>query len=144
MREAKAIAARQGRVCQNAKGRGLLYDFTVHLPHLTIAVRVRRTRLVAVGAEDLVPAYPRDIARLRRVPQTPVLIRELWVRTSCGTWQYFLVLDDRILEIPAEVMTDASVTRRLREDFPGPDRAPVAGAVPPAERPVCPFLVPSG
>ena len=144
MKEAKEIAGRQGDLCQNTKGRGLLYDFTIHLLMLTICVRVRRTRLIAITSEDLLTAYPRDVARIRRVPATPVCIREIWVRSDAGTWQYFLVLDDRIVEIPGEILQQNGGDRYLRGDAPGPDRSALPGISPATGREfVCPFMVPS-
>jgi hypothetical protein len=140
LREARTIARRQGKLCENTRGRGLLYDFALHLALLTIYVRVKRTRLVAPTMDDVLTIAKRDIARMRRIPATSVLVRELWVRGSAGTWQFWLVLDDRIVEIPAEAMPEAlAKTRRLREDAPGPARSPeitliVRGGF------VCPFM----
>lgn len=144
LKEAKALACRQGKFCQNTKGRGILYDFAVYLAFFTIHVRVRRTRMIAITPAEVLFAYGRDIARLRRVPATAVSLRELWVRTSVGTWQYFLVLDDQIVEIPAEAMPEnVDNDRRLREDAPLPDRSTLPGIRPAPERAfVCPFMGP--
>ncbi len=144
LKEARTLANRQGQFCQNTKGRGILYDFAVYLALVTIHVRVRRTRLIAITPAEVLDAYGRDIARLRRVPATAVSLRELWVRTSAETWQYFLVLDDRIVEIPAEAMpknTDSD--RHLREDALLPDRSTLLGTSSPKGGTfVCPFMVP--
>jgi len=142
LKEAKEIASRQGELCENTKGRGMLYDFSIHLNSLTISVRVRRTRLIAITPEDLLATYPRDITRIRRVPATPVFIREIWVRTSAATWQFFFVLADRIVEIPrATLPPDAGNPRR--GDSPGPDRSKIAGIPVDKKNFVCPFLGPS-
>jgi len=143
LKEAKQIASRLGETCENSKGRGTLYDFSIHLSSFTIAVRVRGTKMIAITAEDLVAAYPRDIARIRRVPATPVFIREIWVRTSAGTWQYFLILRDRIVEIPSELPPPEPGKSRLRGNAPGPDPKALPGIVPAAEHTyTCPFLGP--
>jgi len=144
LKEARALANRQGKFCQNTTGRGILYDFAIYLAFVTIHVRVRRTRMISITPAEVLFAYERDIARIRRVPATAVSLRELWVRTSLGTWQFFLVLDDRIVEIPAEAMPEnADNGRHLREDAPLPDRStfpnmssPRGGAF------VCPFMGP--
>jgi hypothetical protein len=39
------------------------------------------------------------ILQLRRLPKTAVVSREIWVLSPWKTWQYFQVLDDRIVEI---------------------------------------------
>ncbi|MGD0079083.1 MAG: hypothetical protein ABSB80_00365 [Methanoregula sp.] len=145
LREAKAIARRQGKLCENSRGRGLLYDFAIHLAFLTIYVQVRRMKTVASTAEDILSACARDIARIRRVPATAVLIRELWVRSPTGTWRYFLVLDDLLVEIPPEAMPENMAgSRLLKEEAPGPDRSSLPGGAPVVgEGYYCPFMVPS-
>lgn len=144
LREAKALANRQGKFCQNTKDRGILYDFAVYLAFVTIHVRVRRTRMIAITPAEVLYAYGRDIARLRRVPATAVSLRELWVRTSAATWQYFLVLDAQIVEIPAEAMPEnADNGHHLREDARLPDRSTLSGMSPPQGGTfVCPFMGP--
>jgi len=141
LREAQTLASRQGPFCQNTKGRGILYDFAIYLALVTVHVRVRRTRMIAISPAEVLEAYGRDIARLRRIPATAVSLRELWVRTSLGTWQYFLVLDDQIVEIPAQAMPEnAGDDRHLREDALLPDRSTLPGmSSPHGETFVCPF-----
>ena len=43
LQEAKTIALRQGTIGENTKGRGLLYDFTIHFMVVTIEVSIRWT-----------------------------------------------------------------------------------------------------
>ncbi len=90
LKEAKAIARRQGKLCENTRGRGLLYDFAIHLAFLTIYIQVRRMKTAAETADDILSVCARDIARIRRVPATAVLIRELSARSPAGAWRYFL------------------------------------------------------
>lgn len=142
LREAKAIALRQGKICENTKGRGLLYDFTVHFAHVTIAVCVKRTRVVLSDKEQIITSCLQEIARLRKVPASSVFVRELWVRSPVGTWQFFLVLDDDIVEIPPNLLPGTGPkARRIRYDAPGPDRSVLPGGVPPdISGFVCPFI----
>ena len=142
LREAKAIALRQGKICENTMGRGLLYDFTIHFMLVTIAVAVKRTRVVAGDHDQILSGCRREIARLRKVPATSVFVRELWVRSPTGTWQFFLVVDDDLVEIPPYLLPgNGSAERRLREDAPGPDRSALPGGVPQEISGfVCPFM----
>jgi hypothetical protein len=144
LKEAKAIALRQGRLCENTKGRGLLYDFAVHLALLIIYIRVHRLKREALSIEEILVACTSDIIRIRRVPPTPGLVRELWVRSPKGTWRFFIVLDDRVVEIPPEFLPGNGGTRPIRENAPGPDQSAVT-AVLPIHRAgfTCPFTVPS-
>lgn len=143
LKEAKAIALRQGgKICENTKGRGLLYDFTIHFMLVTIAVAVKRTRVVTSDHTQILAGCKKEIARLRRVPASSVFVRELWVRSPIGTWQYFLVLDDLLVEIPPHLLPgNKTGERKLREDAPGPDRSVIPGGVPAAISGfVCPFM----
>ncbi len=142
LREAKAIALRQQKICENTKGRGLLYDFTIHFALVTIAVCVKRTQVVLSDKAQIITSCQREIARLRKVPASPVFIRELWVRSPVGTWQFFLVLEDDIMEIPPYLLPGTGPkAHHLREDAPGPDRSVLLEGVQQAISGfVCPFI----
>lgn len=143
LKEAKVIALRQGKLCENTKGRGLLYDFAIHLALALIYIRVKRIKREARTIEDIIDACASDIARMRRVPPTAGLVRELWVRSPKGEWRFFIVLDDRISEIPPESMPENARSRPLRENAPGPDQSSVTRVFPiPRGGFVCPFTVP--
>lgn len=144
LREAKIIAKRQGKLCENTPGRGILYDFAIHLALALIYVRIKRIKREARTIEDIINACASDIARLRCIPPTAGLIRELWVRTPKGTWRFFAILDDRITEIPPEALPENFQARPLRENAPGPDQSTVSAIFPvPRERFICPFTMPS-
>lgn len=142
LKESRAIAGRQGKISQNTKGRGLLYDFLLHFMLVTVAIRVKRTRKVVTEMDQILSLCRREIAGLRRVPSSAVFVRELWVRSPIGTWQFFLVLDDTIVEMPAELLPgNRSGARPVKEEAPGPDRSGLQGGAPPAIRGlVCPFM----
>lgn len=144
LREAKTIAKRQGKLCENTLGRGILYDFAIHLALALIYVRIKRIKREARTIEEIINACGSDIARLRLIPPTAGLIRELWVRTPKGTWRFFAIVEDRITEIPPESLPDNFRDRPLRENAPGPDQSTLSAAYPvPQERFICPFTMPS-
>jgi len=144
LKEAKIIAKRQGKLCENTNGRGVLYDFAIHLARVLIYVRVKRIKREARTIEEIITACTSDIARLRCIPPTAGLIRELWVRTPKGNWRFFALLDDRITEIPPEYLPDNFRDRPLRENAHGPDQSTVSAVFPVTpERFICPFTMPS-
>ncbi|MFA6333661.1 MAG: hypothetical protein WCX22_11965, partial [Methanoregula sp.] len=53
---------------------------------------------------DILHRYQRELASLHRVALTSVTAREFWVRSPDGTWQFFLVRHDSILEVRADGM----------------------------------------
>jgi len=141
--EAKTIAKRQGELCENTKGRGLLYDFAIHLALLIVYVRVKRTRFELRTHEEFIEVCAEEIRKLRSVPATPGLACELWVRAQNGRWHFFIVTKDRIAEIPSQPRPDDLGGRSLRGDAPGPDQSAIAGAMPVLrDRFVCPFTIP--
>jgi hypothetical protein len=147
LKEAKVIARRQGELCENTLARGILYDFAIHLELAFIYVRIRRVRLRELDTiDDLLRQCARDIAKLRKIPPSLGLLRELWVRESTGRWRYFLVHNDRIVEIPSRAMpVGMGVTRPIREDAPGPDRSSMLPETAPLPgKYFCPFMAVPG
>ena len=76
LREATIIAQRQGRLCRNNEGRGILYDIAIHLALAIIYVRVKRSKYEAETIDEILEVCARDIAKLRKVPMTIGLLRE--------------------------------------------------------------------
>jgi len=74
-------------------------DFIIFGEGSTIFVRVRRILVHIINPADFERQYSADISRIRRVPGTPVVSREIWVLSPWGCWQYFRVLDDGIIEV---------------------------------------------
>ena len=95
-----------------AGGRGTVMDrdlfqrarlgFIIFCMSLTVFVRVRRSRSHILRPEDIAAEFPGDVRLLRSIPQTSVISRELWLLAPWGTWQYFRILDDRIIEIRSD------------------------------------------
>ncbi len=93
----------------HAAGRGTVMDrdlfqrarlgFIIFCMNLTVFVRVRRSRSHVLRPEDLAAEFPADVRMLRGIPLTRVIARELWLLAPWGTWQYFRIFDDRIVEI---------------------------------------------
>ncbi|MCX6683243.1 MAG: hypothetical protein NTZ37_00715 [Methanoregula sp.] len=99
IREARAIAEKLGVVIEGSGMKGSSAGLTVFCQHVTIFVHVRRSREHINGILDIADKYRVDIIRLRAIPLTGVVLRELWIRSPNGNWQYFRILDDGIMEI---------------------------------------------
>jgi hypothetical protein len=99
IREARAIAETLGAVIEGSGLKGPSADLTIFCAHVTIFVRVRRTRSHINSILDIADKYKDDLIRLRAIPLTGVVLRELWVRSPKGDWQYFRILKDGIMEI---------------------------------------------
>jgi len=94
-----AIAKYLGKVVEGSCMKKAPADLMIFCPGVTIYVRIRRSRSRISGILEIVDKYTDDLIRLRAIPLTKVVLRELWVRLPNGNWQYFRIADDGILEI---------------------------------------------
>jgi hypothetical protein len=99
IRKAMTIAGGRGIVLERDHFQRSRLGFFLFCPALTVFVAIRRTRSHLTGAEDCAAEFRTEILYLRRIPLTRVIARELWLLSPWGTWQYFRILDDRVIEI---------------------------------------------
>ena len=102
--EAVEIAGRRGSVEQVTGKRGSAFDFIIIEPYRNVFVKVKRSQTSFTYALEILHRYQREIASLHRVALTSVTAREFWVRSPDGTWQFFLIRHDSVLEIRADGM----------------------------------------
>ena len=81
---------------------GRAFDFIIFEPHQNVFVKVKRSQTPFTYALEILHRYQRDIASLHRVALTSVTAREFWVRSPNGTWQFFLIRHDSVMEISAD------------------------------------------
>ena len=134
------IAKGQGDVRDAAGISGFRCDFMIFLAFVTIYVRVKRVSAVVRDPRDIAHEFGEAVRQIRSVPQTTATARQIWVVTPWDTMQYFLVLDDRIIEINAD-------GKPVPVDGPAPAIEPVGlapvsgGRIPPAVAGfTCPFF----
>jgi len=109
------------------------FQFILFCSGLTVFVLVKRTRVHITSPEDCAAEYWREILRLRRVPLNGVVARELWLLNPWGTWQYFRILDDRVIEIRADgtpMVTERAASMKVPAPVTVPDSAPAPVPVP--------------
>ncbi len=100
--EAVEIAGRRGSVEQVTGKRGGAFDLIIIQPYRNVFVKVKRSQTSFTYPLEILHRYEREIARLHRVTLTRVTTREFWVRSPNGTWQFFLVRHDSVMEIRAD------------------------------------------
>lgn len=96
---AHEIARQRGVVLDKAFKQKSHYDFILFTTCFTVFVRVKRIRAHLSNPQDIAMMFSEEILQIRRIPKTPVVSREIWVLSPWKTWQYFQILDDRIVEI---------------------------------------------
>lgn len=102
--EAVEIAGRRGCVEQVSGRRGIAFDLIIIEPDRVVFVKVKRSQSSFTYALEILIHYQREIASLHQVALTSVTVREFWVRSPNGTWQFFLIRHDSVLEIRADGM----------------------------------------
>jgi len=96
---AQEIAKQRGVVLDKTAIQQSQYNFALFTTGCTIFVRVRRIRTHISNPQEIARIFSEEVQQLRMVPETPVVSREIWVVSPWKTWQYFQVLDDRIVEV---------------------------------------------
>lgn len=99
LREAEEIGRGRGETLLTPGRREDYFELVVAEEERTVFVRVKRSRTKLIDPKNILIAYRREIIRLRKIPLTAVVARELWVRSPEGCWQFFRILGDRIIEI---------------------------------------------
>ena len=97
--EAIAIARERGKVQIAVRGPEARYHFTIDATTTGAFVRVRFTPRILAEAADIAFVFREEIVRLRAIMRDVALTRELWLRSKHGTWRFFRVTADGIVEI---------------------------------------------
>jgi hypothetical protein len=117
LREAEEIGGKRGRVIPTPGKRGDSFDLIIHEDRVNVYVRVKRSISSFIDSREILAAYRREIVRLRKIPLTIVVVRELWIRLPRGEWQFFRILVDRI----AEIREDGTIIEGTEHPMPVPE-----------------------
>jgi hypothetical protein len=86
----------------------------------TLFVKVKRSRSITSDILEIASKYTHELLLLRTIPATMVILRELWIRSPKGSWQYYRILKDGIMEIRNSGDFDRS-TADFEQSFTPPD-----------------------
>jgi len=76
-----------------------MYHFTIISPDLVAFVRVKFIPRILAGPADIVAEFRDAIQRLSAIVQAGVISRELWLRSKHGTWRFFRVTKEGLVEL---------------------------------------------
>lgn len=96
---AKEIAGRQGQIMSDRTLLQSRYSFILFRKDRTVFVRVKRIRTHVSEPREINLLFHMDVLQLRMLPETPVTSREIWTLSPWNVWQFFVVKDDRLMEI---------------------------------------------
>lgn len=93
------LAALQGTVYVLQPGRECPADFEIVGVQGVIFVAVKMTRCLHASLADIGFRYSDAIFRLRAVPISPSVFRELWLCSRNGRWRFFEIRSKGLVEI---------------------------------------------
>jgi len=126
IRKAMRAAEERGPVLERDFATRIRLAFIIFVAGLTIFVKVRRARHHLMDPEECAAEFRTDVMELRRIPLTDVTARELWLLSPWGTWQYFRVHDDRLVEIRSTGTPLLQEGGRIPVTSPGETAPPVS------------------
>jgi len=146
IQKAHDIGSRRGTVMDTLYASENLIDLTVFCAYVTVFVKVKRSRSNIRDLRDITAQYSREIMQLRKIPQTVVAYRELWVLSPHGSWAYYRICDDAIFEIRCDgTVITGSVGDAAQKTIPSSNPADVPpeitnGTPSPGTGFICPFM----
>jgi len=102
--EAVKIAERRGNVERVSGRRNNAFDFIIIEEVRVVFVKVKRSQTSFTFPLEILYKYEREVASLHRVALTKATAREFWCRAPDGSWQFFLVRHDSVVEVRADGM----------------------------------------
>jgi hypothetical protein len=99
---ALSLARQRGSVQQSRISREALYHFTILTGGLAAFVRARFAPDILATLPEIAKAYEKDLRRLRAIVQDRVISRELWLRSRHGTFRFFRVTAEGLVELDRE------------------------------------------
>lgn len=97
--EAVSLARLRGKVEVTRDNREALYHFTIIATGMVAFVRVRYAAQILATPAGILSEFREDISRLRVIVQNTAISRELWLRSRHGTWRFFRVTAEGLIEI---------------------------------------------
>lgn len=97
--DAIPIAHVRGHVQMTATGPEQLYDFTIASSFPVAFVTAKYAPRIFATLAEIVAEFQEAIARLRSVTQDAAISRELWLRSKHGTWRFFRIMADHLVEL---------------------------------------------
>ena len=102
LHDAIPIAKARGLIQMATGGPERIYDISIvsKIP-ITFASVAFAPKILA-SIPELVDYYKKDLARLRVIARDAAIVIELWIRSRHGTWRFFQVTPDTLVELDRE------------------------------------------
>jgi hypothetical protein len=97
--EGISLARLRGKVEITRDNRAALYHFAIIATGMVAFVRVRYAAQILALPAEVMAEFREDITRLRVIVQNAAISPELWLRSRHGTWRFFRVTAEGLIEI---------------------------------------------
>jgi hypothetical protein len=100
--EAIRIGQLRGRVQLNGTLHERLYDLTIATSVPFALVSVKTAPRILAPVREIAAYFNEDIVRFRTMIRDKAVSCELWLRSRYGTWRFFCIAADRLIELDRE------------------------------------------
>jgi len=100
--EAIPIAQARGLIQKAMSGPEQIFDIAIVSKVPYVFARVMFAPEILAPVIELAEYYKKEIARLRLIVRAIASSAELWIRSKHGSWRFFLVTPDSLVEIDRE------------------------------------------
>lgn len=100
--EAIPIAKSRGIIQMAASGPERIFDIAIISKVPLTFTRVMFAPEILATTRQLADDFKEEIAQIRIIARDAAITAELWLRSKHGTWRFFLVMPDSLVEIDRE------------------------------------------
>jgi len=98
-KDAVPIAGKRGEVWPYQPKSGSTCDFTIMSPGRVAFVCVKHIRRLRCTPVELTRKFSETITALQLIVDSPVISRELWIRSPRGVWRFFRINNESFTEL---------------------------------------------
>ena len=102
LEEAVPIAKARGIVQMTMSGPERIFDIAIISKVPVTFARVMFAPAILATIQELTDEFKEEVAQLRLIARDAAITAELWLRSKHGTWRFFLVMPNSLVEIDRE------------------------------------------
>jgi hypothetical protein len=102
LEEAVPIAKARGIVQMTLSGPERIFDIAIISKVPVAFARVMFAPTILATIQELTDEFKEEVAQLRLIARDTAITAELWLRSKHGTWRFFLVMPNSLVEIDRE------------------------------------------
>lgn len=93
------IARQRGKVQVSQRGPEHFYDFTITATEPVAFVLVKFAGRILSPLPEITASFHDEILRLSLITNNATISRELWLRSKHGTWRFFRITENGLVEL---------------------------------------------